>query len=120
MRTSGHFTIADLDLEKLNESTSRRLVVGKNVMLQLVSVKAGSRPPGHSHPHEQLIWITSGLMKYRLGEGEARDCLPGSLVVIPGGVHHETWFPEDTDLVEIFSPIREDLLPRNRDPAERE
>jgi quercetin dioxygenase-like cupin family protein len=113
MRTSGQFTIADLDLERLNEATSRRLVVGKNVMLQLVSVKAGSRPPGHSHPHEQVIWITSGLMQYRLGDAEAKDCRPGSLVVIPGGVHHETWFPEDTDLIEIFSPVREDLLPKN-------
>jgi quercetin dioxygenase-like cupin family protein len=113
MRTSGQFTIADLDVEQLNESTSRRLVVGKNVMLQLISVKAGSRPPGHSHPHKQVIWITSGRMQYRLGEAEAQECKSGSLVVIPGGVPHETWFPEDTDLVEIFSPIREDLLPKS-------
>jgi quercetin dioxygenase-like cupin family protein len=113
MRTSGHFTIADLDLEKLNETTSRRLVVGQNIMLQLVSVKAGSQPPAHAHPHEQVIWITSGRMRYRLGDAEARDCAPGSLVVIPGDVRHETWFPEDTDLIEIFSPIREDLLPKS-------
>jgi quercetin dioxygenase-like cupin family protein len=112
MRTSGHFTIAQLPLEQLNEATARRLVVGRNVMLQLVSIKAGSRPPAHAHPQKQVIWITTGRMKYRLGDAEARDCLPGSLVVIPGGVQHETWFPEDTDLVEIFSPIREDLLPR--------
>ena len=112
MRTSGHFTIAQLPLEQLNEATARRLVVGRNVMLQLVSIKAGSRPPAHAHPHEQVIWITTGRTKYRLGDAEARDCLPGSLVVIPGGMQHETWFPEDTDLVEIFSPIREDLLPR--------
>jgi quercetin dioxygenase-like cupin family protein len=113
MKTSGQFTIADLDVEKLNETTSRRLVVGKNVMLQLVSVKGGSRPPAHAHPHEQLIWITSGLMRYRIGDTEAEDCKPGSLVVIPGGVRHETWFPEDTNLIEIFSPIREDLLPKS-------
>lgn len=113
MRTSGHFTIADLNIEQLNEATSRRLVVGKNVMLQLVSIKAGSRPPAHAHPHEQLIWITSGRMHYRLGDAETKECLPGSLVVIPGGMTHETWFSEDTDLIEIFSPIREDLLPKS-------
>jgi len=112
MRTAGHFTIADLPLEQLNEVTARRLVVGRNVMLQLVSIKAGSRPPAHSHPHEQVIWITSGRMTYRLGDAEPKDCLPGSLIVIPGGMQHETWFPENTELIEIFSPIREDLLPK--------
>ena len=113
MRTSGQFTIADLPLEQLNEATARRLVVGRNVMLQLVSITAGARPPAHSHPHEQVIWITSGRMSYRLGDAPAQDCLAGSLVVIPGGVPHETWFPDDTELVEIFSPIREDLLPKS-------
>ncbi len=112
MRTSGRFTIADLAVERLNEATSRRLVVGKNVMLQLVSVKAGTRPPAHAHPHEQVIWITSGRMQYRLGDAAPEDCMPDSLVVIPGGVQHETWFPEDTELIEIFSPIRADLLPK--------
>lgn len=114
MRTSGQFTIADLPIEQLNEATSRRLVVGKNMMLQLVSIKAGSQPPAHSHPHEQVIWITSGLMRYRLGDAEAQDCAPGSLVVIPGGIQHETWFPQDTDLIEIFCPVREDLLPKSQ------
>ena len=113
MRTSGRFTIADLPLEQLNEATARRLVVGQKIMLQLVSIRAGSRPPAHSHPHEQLIWIQSGLMCYRISGAEAQDCPPGSLVVIPGGELHETWFPEDTELVEIFSPVREDLLPKS-------
>lgn len=118
MKTSGHFTLDDLHNETINESISRRLVVGKNVMLQLVSVKAGTHPPAHSHPHEQLIWITSGLMKYRLGDAEPGECAPGSLVVIPGGLQHETWFPADTELIEIFSPVREDLLPKSGPQAE--
>jgi len=112
MKTFGHFTLGDLPKEVLNEAISRRLIVGKNMMLQLVSVKAGTHPPGHSHPHEQLIWITSGMMNYRLGEEETKECSPGSLVVIPGGMHHETWFTADTELIEIFSPVREDLLPK--------
>ena len=84
MRTSGQFTLAELPHETLNETTARRLIVGRNVMLQLVSIKAGSCPSAHAHPHEQVIWITSGRMTYRLGDEEAKDCLPGSLVVIPG------------------------------------
>lgn len=113
MKRSGHFTLSELPQDLLTAAVSRRLVAGTNMMLQLVSIKAGTHPPAHSHPHEQVIWITSGLMNYRLGEGEPKECLPGSLIVIPGGMHHETWFTADTELVEIFSPVREDLLPQN-------
>lgn len=112
MKTSGHFTLDDLPQEAMTEAISRRLVVGSNMMLQLVSIKAGTHPPAHAHPHEQVIWITSGLMNYRLADGETKECAPGSLLVIPGGLRHETWFPADTELVEIFSPVRQDLLPK--------
>ncbi len=30
--------------------------------------------------------------------------------VIPGGVEHEAWFPEDTEVVDVFAPPREDFL----------
>jgi hypothetical protein len=30
--------------------------------------------------------------------------------VIPGGVEHEAWFPEDTEVVDMFAPPREDFL----------
>jgi hypothetical protein len=30
--------------------------------------------------------------------------------VIPGGVEHEAWFLEDTEVIDIFAPPREDFL----------
>jgi hypothetical protein len=37
-------------------------------------------------------------------------CVAGDIGVIPGGVEHEAWFPEDAELVDIFAPPREDFL----------
>jgi quercetin dioxygenase-like cupin family protein len=48
-------------------------------------------------------------MEFRLGN-ERRSCGPGDVVVIPGGVEHEAFFPEDTEVIDIFSPPREDFL----------
>ena len=56
---------------------------------------AGARPvamPG------ELRW------KARWGSG------PGDLGLIPGGVEHEAWFPEDTDVIDVFAPPRQDFL----------
>ena len=45
----------------------------------------------------------------RLGD-ERRTCVAGDVGVIPGGVEHEAWFPEDTEVVDVFAPRREDFL----------
>ena len=34
----------------------------------------------------------------------------GDVAVIPGNVEHEGIFPEDTEVVDIFAPPREDFL----------
>jgi quercetin dioxygenase-like cupin family protein len=34
----------------------------------------------------------------------------GDVAVIPGGVEHEGYFPEDTEVVDFFAPVREDFL----------
>jgi len=48
-------------------------------------------------------------MEFRLGT-EKRTCGPGDVVVIPGGVEHEAYFPEDTEVIDVFAPPREDFL----------
>ena len=34
----------------------------------------------------------------------------GDIAVIPGGVEHEGSFPEDSEVVDFFAPVREDFL----------
>jgi hypothetical protein len=46
---------------------------------------------------------------FRLGT-EQRVCGPGDVEVIPGGSEHEAWFREDTEVIDFFSPPRDDFL----------
>jgi hypothetical protein len=41
---------------------------------------------------------------------EERTITPGDVAVIPGGVEHEAFFPEDTEVIDFFAPVREDFL----------
>jgi hypothetical protein len=41
-------------------------------------------------------------------QGAPRE--PGGIAAIPGGVEHEGWCHEDTEVVDIFAPPREDFL----------
>ena len=48
-------------------------------------------------------------MEFRIGS-ERKMCRPGDIAVIPGGVEHEAWFHEDTEVIDVFAPPREDFL----------
>src|SRR3712207_6973925 len=54
----------------------RSVLVGEKGMIIWASLKAGSHAASHSHPHEQMFWVLSGRMDFRLGD-ERRVCGSG-------------------------------------------
>ena len=105
----GYFAVKNLPEEKVTDKISRRILVGEKEMVVFWSRKAGTHAAAHKHPHEQIFWVLSGKMDFRLGD-ERRRCGAGVLGVIPGGIEHEAWFPEDTEVIDVFAPPREDFL----------
>jgi quercetin dioxygenase-like cupin family protein len=108
-RISGFAALASLPWEQVTDKISRRLVAGEKEMIVWWQMKAGAHAAAHSHPHEQIFWMLKGKMEFRLGN-ERKVCGPGDVAVIPGGVEHEAWFPEDTEVIDVFAPPREDFL----------
>jgi quercetin dioxygenase-like cupin family protein len=109
MSMTGFHSLRDLPEEKVTDKISRRILVGDNEMIVWWSMKAGAHAAAHRHPHEQIFWMISGTMDFRLGD-ERRTCRAGDLAVVPANVEHEAWFVEDTDVIDVFSPPREDFL----------
>lgn len=66
--------------------------------------------PTHRHPHEQTGYLVRGRIRLRIGDVE-HDVGPGDSWCIPGGTDHGATILEDSVAVEVFSPVREDLLP---------
>ena len=94
--------------EKVTDRITRRIVTGEKEMVVFWRMKAGAHAAAHKHPNEQIFWMLKGKMEFRLGN-EKKTCGPGDVGVIPAGVEHEAWFPEDTEVIDIFSPPREDF-----------
>jgi quercetin dioxygenase-like cupin family protein len=105
----GFHALKHLPEEKVTDKISRRVLVGDQEMIVWWSMKAGAHAASHRHPHEQIFVMPSGRMEFRLGT-EKRMCGPGDLGVIPGDVEHEAWFHEDTEVIDVFAPPREDFL----------
>ena len=95
--------------EQITEKIGRRVMSGKQGTMVYWSMKAGAHAAGQQHPQEQFVWVIKGTIRLRIG-GEERTIKPQGIAVIPGGVEHEAFFPEDTEVIDFFAPVREDFL----------
>jgi len=105
----GYTKLAELPEEKVGEKITRRILVGEKEMVVFWKMKAGAHATRHQHPHEQIFWVLSGKMEFTLGTGR-RTCVAGDLGLIPGNTPHEAYFVEDTEVIDIFAPPREDMF----------
>ncbi len=92
----------------------KTLVYGEKTLLGKFLLKKGSHLPGHSHPHEQTGYLVKGHMNFTVGK-EKYVVMPGDSWCIPGDVEHAVEAIEDSLVIEVFSPVREDFLPEEKE-----
>jgi quercetin dioxygenase-like cupin family protein len=66
----------------------------------------GSR---HSHPHEQVVYVISGHLKVSC-EDRSFDLRSGDSFVVRGGIEHQATAPEESVVIDVFTPCRSDYL----------
>ena len=86
------------------------LVHGEKTSMGQFRIAKGAAIPTHSHPHEQTGIMISGRLRFNV-DGEIIETNPGDSWCVPGHVEHSAEALEDTVVVEVFSPVREDYLP---------
>lgn len=86
------------------------LVHGDKTLMAQIKLAKGSQVPTHSHPHEQTGMMISGKLRF-VADGKTMDVETGDSWCLPGGVEHSAEALEDTVVIEVFSPVREDYLP---------
>ena len=86
-----------------------RQVLSRNDKMMLVRhlMQPGWAGARHSHPHDQLVYVVRGHLKFVLGEStfEART---GDSFLVPGGVEHQASALQESEVLDVFSPFRED------------
>jgi quercetin dioxygenase-like cupin family protein len=107
--TTGFDKLTSVPEEQITEKIGRRVISGKQGTMVYWRMKADAHVAMHQHPHEQFVWVIKGKIRFRMGT-EERTIMPGDVAVIPGGVEHEAYFPEDTEVIDFFAPVREDFL----------
>ncbi|UFS72051.1 cupin domain-containing protein [Geomonas sp. RF6] len=95
----------------LDGVAQKTLVHGeKSLMVEFVLQK-NTVLPLHSHPHEQTGYLVKGKIRLTI-DSDCHTVMPGDSWCIPGSVVHSAEAIEDSVAIEVFSPVREDYLPK--------
>ena len=106
----GYSSLAALPEERITDKITRRLVVGRARHGGVVEYQGRrARRRAQASARADLLDVSrAGWNSVSATSGAS--CGPGDIAVIPGGVEHEAWWPEDTEVIDMFSPPREDFL----------
>ena len=90
--------------------TRKILSYSNNLMTVELNFPKSATGAKHSHPHEQIGYIVSGSLIY-LEEGQEDKVLcTGDTYYVAPNVVHGVEILEDTKLLDIFTPMREDFI----------
>jgi len=115
MSSSGirHQKWEEIPLETVKDDITRRVFTGDRMMIAHVHLDKGAVVPTHSHENEQLTYIVTGALRFRIGEdGDIEELVvaAGEVLYIPSNVPHKAEALEDTFDLDVFSPPRQDWL----------
>jgi quercetin dioxygenase-like cupin family protein len=90
---------------------TRRVFSGDHATLAFTTLEPGHTPYPHAHPHEQIVYILSGKLRFVVGDEDA-IVQSGDMLVIPPGVEHwaEAIGTDPAVDLSVFSPRRDDYV----------
>jgi unsaturated pyranuronate lyase len=104
-----HHSWRNIPAEQINPSISRQFITGDRVTVARFELKRGGIVPAHAHENEQVSFVIDGALKFKIDDREV-VVRGGEVLQIPGSVPHEVEVLEDTLVVDVFSPIRQDWI----------
>ncbi len=88
----------------------KTLTHGDDMLMGEFRLKKGSSIPPHSHHHEQIGYLVKGRIRFTAGD-EAFEAEPGDSWCIAGNREHSAEVLEESLIIEVFSPVRDEYLP---------
>jgi len=98
--------------EPIKGIRQKTLVYGSRTLMTEFLLDKNSILPEHSHPFEQTGYLVKGHILLKIGDTQ-HDTLPGDSWCIPADVRHGAQILDDSIAIEIFSPVREDYIPKD-------
>ncbi|TNE61216.1 MAG: cupin domain-containing protein [Bacteroidetes bacterium] len=99
----------DIKEEKMTARLSRQMVHGEKSTVSRFRIKAGATAARHYHANEEYAIVLSGTVKFIFDDRET-VVSQGEVLVIAPNVPHAIEAMSDAEMLDIFTPVREDWL----------
>ena len=101
---------SEVQAKDLGDGVTRKVLsYSDNMMAVEFKFKKGSMGALHSHPHEQIGYVVSGSLEL-LGGEEKITLKTGDTYYVKPNEEHGVLILEDTVLLDVFTPMREDFI----------
>jgi quercetin dioxygenase-like cupin family protein len=104
-----HYDWNQLPAEQLNPQVTRRAIHTEAMTIARLSLDKGAVVPAHRHINEQVATVEKGALKFDL-DGQEIILGAGQSLAIPPNVPHGVVALEDTIVVDVFTPRRQDWI----------
>ena len=96
--------------EDAEPGVKRRILAAQGALMVMEAhFEANAQGYLHQHPHEQMDYCVKGRFEFSIG-GKVTVLEAGETIYIPGNVPHGAKALEAGVLLDIFTPVRQDLL----------
>ena len=100
------------EVERVADGVTRQILGhDPQLMMVRVSFEKGAVGAMHSHPHRQVTYVERGEFTATIGESTTQ-LRTGDCFLVPPDVEHGVVALEAGALIDVFTPTREDFLPR--------
>jgi len=98
---------------------NRRFITAARMTLARFALARGAVVPAHSHDHEQVSYVVSGLLRFVVtpaaeagapGVPETILVRAGEALQIPSWAEHGVEALDDAEVIDVFSPVRQDWV----------
>lgn len=98
-----------VEAERLNPLVIRKAIHGQNMTIARFELRKDAVVPEHSHVNEQVSMVQRGALRFVI-DGREQTVRAGGCVVIPPHAVHRVDALEDSEVLDVFSPAREDWI----------
>ena len=98
-----------IERERMSPSLSRQVIHTDQITIARLHLAKGAVVPRHSHVNEQVTLLERGKLLFRM-DGSETILEAGQAMQIPPNMPHLVEALEDSDALDLFSPVREDWI----------
>jgi quercetin dioxygenase-like cupin family protein len=104
-----YFFLKEVEKKEPADGVQIRVIPGERMTMAFFHLEPGAKIPEHNHPHEQMGTVLKGLLELVIGK-EKRVVGEGYVYRVPPNVVHSgRCLESSSEVLEVFSPPREDL-----------